>query len=168
TEPDILTSAKGMGNGVPIGLTMAAPEVADTYTGLTFATFGGNPVSCAAASAVIRVIEEQDLRTSAREVGGYLRSRLEELKEKHESIGDVRGMGLMQGLELVKDRKSKAPDAELTTRVLELTKQNGALIGKGGLYGNVIRTGMPLIAAREHVDELAQALDRAFTASAIR
>src|SRR5918911_1488742 len=101
-EPDILTSAKGMANGTPIGLTIATPEVADRYPGLTFATFGGNPVSTAAALATIRVIEEEDLRRNAAEVGAYLRQGLEGLKEKHAIVGDVRGMGLMQGLELVK------------------------------------------------------------------
>src|SRR5690606_23764828 len=89
-EPDIITSAKGMANGIPIGWTIATPEVADAFPGLTFATFGGNPVSTAAALAVIMVIEDNDLRTNARIVGGYLRERLEELKEKHPLIGDVR------------------------------------------------------------------------------
>src|ERR687886_2720570 len=93
-EPDIITSAKGLGNGVPVGMTTATPEVADSYPGLTFSTFGGNPVSMAAALAVIRVIEEEDLRRNAAEVGRHLRSRLEGLKEKHAGIGDVRGMGL--------------------------------------------------------------------------
>src|SRR5207253_2587772 len=156
--PDILTSAKGMANGAPIGLTIATPEVADRYPGLTFATFGGNPVSSAAALATLRVIEEQELRRNAAEVGAYLRLRLEELKEKHPLVGDVRGMGLMQGLELVKDRKTKEPHPHAALQMLEETKRCGVLIGRGGLYGNVIRTGMPLIAGRAHVDELVAAL----------
>src|SRR5438132_9943186 len=106
-EPDILTSAKGMGNGAPIGLTIATPEVADSYPGITFATFGGNPVSTTAALATIQVIEEEDLRRNAAEVGAYLRHGLDGLKEKHPCVGDVRGMGLMQGLELVKVRGTK-------------------------------------------------------------
>lgn len=158
-EPDILTSAKGMGNGAPIGLTIATPEVADSYPGLTFATFGGNPVSTAAALAVIKVVEEEDLRRNAAEVGAYFREGLEGLKEKHPIVGDVRGMGLMQALELVKDRKTKEPHPKAVLEVFEETKRRGVLIGKGGLYGNVIRTGMPLIAGREHVDELIAALD---------
>lgn len=161
-EPDILTSAKGMGNGVPIGLTIATPEVADKYPGLTFATFGGNPVSTAATRAVIEVIERDDLKTNARITGAYLRQRLDELKEKYPVIGDVRGMGLMQGMELVKDRKTKEPHPQAVLQVFEETKRRGVLIGKGGLYGNVIRTGMPLIARPEHVDQLADALDAAF------
>ncbi|HEY0005500.1 MAG TPA: aspartate aminotransferase family protein [Pyrinomonadaceae bacterium] len=161
-EPDIITSAKGLGNGVPIGMTTATPEVADKYPGLTFSTFGGNPVSMAAALAVIKVIEEEDLRRNAAVVGAHLREGLDGLKEKYAVIGDVRGMGLMQALELVKDRETKEPDPQSVLRVFEETKRRGVLIGKGGLYGNVIRTGMPLISNREHVDELIQALDAAF------
>jgi 4-aminobutyrate aminotransferase-like enzyme len=158
-EPDILTSAKGMGNGAPIGLTIATPEVADSYPGITFATFGGNPVSTAAALAVIKVIQEEDLRRNAAEVGAALRAGLEGLQARHPIVGDVRGMGLMQALELVKDRTSKEPHPQAVLDVFEETKRRGVLIGKGGLYGNVIRTGMPLIAKRDHVDELIAALD---------
>jgi 4-aminobutyrate aminotransferase-like enzyme len=163
-EPDILTAAKGMGNGAPIGLTIATPEVADSYPGLTFATFGGNPVSTTAARAVIQVIEEENLRRNAAEVGAYLRRRLEELQEKHLCVGDVRGLGLMQGLELVKDRQTKEPHPQAVLEVFEETRRRGVLIGKGGLYGNVIRTGMPLIANRDHVDELVEALDAGLAA----
>jgi len=162
-EPDILTSAKGMGNGTPIGLTIATPEVADSYTGNTFATFGGNPVSTAAALAVIKVIEEDDLRRNSAEVGSYLRAGLEGLKEKHSIVGDVRGMGLMQGLELVKDRATKEPHPQAVLAVFEETKRRGVLIGKGGMHASVIRTGMPLIADRNHVDELIAALDAGLT-----
>ena len=161
-KPDIITSAKGMGNGVPIGWTIATAEVADKFPGLTFATFGGNPVSTAAALAVIKVIEDEDLRTNARVVGDYFREKLEELKEKHPIIGDVRGMGLMQGIELVKDRETKEPAPEAVLRVFEETKRQGVLIGKGGLYGNVIRTGMMLNSSKDNVDELVRALDAGF------
>ncbi|HEX7175754.1 MAG TPA: aspartate aminotransferase family protein [Pyrinomonadaceae bacterium] len=160
-EPDIITSAKGLGNGVPIGMTTATPEVADKFPGLTFSTFGGNPVSSAAALAVIRVIEEDNLKHNAAVVGGYLRARLEELKEKYPVVGDVRGMGLMQALEFVKDRETKEPHPQAVIHVFEETRRRGVLIGKGGLYGNVIRTGMPLIADKDHVDELCRALDAA-------
>src|SRR5437764_12003856 len=107
--PDILTSAKGMGNGAPIGLTIATPEVADKYPGVTFATFGGNPVSCAAAHAVIDVIENENLVKNCAVVGKHLGERFKQLKEKHQLVGDARGLGLMQALELVKDRKTKEP-----------------------------------------------------------
>lgn len=161
-EPDIITSAKGMGNGVPIGWTIATPEVADAFPGLTFSTFGGNPVSCAAGLAVIKVIEEDDLRTNARVVGDYLLKRVLELQEKYAVIGDVRGMGLMLGIELVKDRKTKEPAPEAVLKVFEETKRRGVLIGKGGLYGNVIRTGMMLNSTTAHVDEMVAAMDAGF------
>ncbi|HLJ53982.1 MAG TPA: aspartate aminotransferase family protein, partial [Chthonomonadaceae bacterium] len=162
-EPDILTSAKGMANGTPIGLTIATPEVADSYPGLTFATFGGNPVSSAAALATIGVIENEGLRQNAAEVGAYLRAALEGLKERQSIVGDVRGLGLMQGIELVKDRATKEPNPSAVLAVFEETKRRGVLIGKGGLYGSVIRTGMPLIAGRAHADELVAALDAGLT-----
>lgn len=163
-QPDIITSAKGLGNGVPIGITVATQDVADKYPGLTFSTFGGNPVSMAAALAVLCVIEEEDLKKNSAEVGGYLREKLEGLKEKYPVIGDVRGMGLMQGLELVKDRQTKEPSPEAVLTVFEETKRRGVLIGKGGLYGNVIRTGMMLNSSKDHVDELIEALDAGFAA----
>jgi 4-aminobutyrate aminotransferase len=162
-EPDIITSAKGMGNGVPIGMTTATPEVADKYPGLTFSTFGGNPVSMAAALAVIKVIEEEDLRHNAAVVGAHLRAGLDGLKEKYQVIGDVRGLGLMQAIELVKDRETKEPDQQSVLRVFEETKRRGVLIGKGGLYGNVIRTGMMLNSTKDNVDELIKAMDYAFS-----
>src|SRR3989442_10394284 len=105
-QPDIITSAKGLGNGVPVGITVATEEVANKYPGLTFSTFGGNPVSMAAALAVNQVIGEDDLKRNAAEAGGYLRQRLEELKGKHSIIGDVRCLGLMRGLELGNDRET--------------------------------------------------------------
>ncbi|MDQ3750247.1 MAG: aspartate aminotransferase family protein [Acidobacteriota bacterium] len=161
-SPDIITSAKGMANGAPIGWTIATSEVADNFPGLTFATFGGNPVSTAAALAVIKLIEDEDLKTNARIVGSYLREKLEELKEKYAIIGDVRGMGLMQGIELVKNRETKEPAPEAVLKVFEETRRQGVLIGKGGLYGNVIRTGMMLNSTRSNVDELITALDKGF------
>ncbi len=161
-KPDIITSAKGMANGAPIGWTIATSEVADKFPGLTFATFGGNPVSTAAAIAVIKMIEDEDLKTNARIVGSYLREKFEELKEKYPIIGDVRGMGLMQGIELVKDRETKEPAPAAVLKVFEETKRQGVLIGKGGLYGNVIRTGMMLNSTKDNVNELVAALDAGF------
>ena len=161
-KPDIITSAKGMGNGVPIGWTIATAAVADKFPGLTFATFGGNPVSTTAALAVIKLIEEEDLRTNCRIVGDYLREKFEELKEKYPIIGDVRGRGLMQAIELVKNRETKEPAPEAVLKVFEETRRRGVLIGKGGLYGNVIRTGMMLNSTKDNVDELVAALDAGF------
>ncbi|MGH9458865.1 MAG: aspartate aminotransferase family protein [Thermoanaerobaculia bacterium] len=161
-QPEVMTFAKGMANGSPIGATIAEPEIADAYPGLTFATFGGNPVSAAAALATIRVIEEDELPRNAAVVGAYLREGLEALKEKYPVIGDVRGMGLMQAIECVEDRKTKTPAPKAVLKVFEETKKRGVLIGKGGLYGNVIRLGPPLIASRSDIDELLGALDHAF------
>jgi 4-aminobutyrate aminotransferase len=162
-EPDLLVSAKGMGNGAPVAVTIATPEVADKYPGITFATFGGNPVSMAAALATLQVIEEEDLKSNARVVGSHLRAGLDALQEKHPLVGDVRGMGLMQALELVRDRKTKVPAPEAVLDVFEETRRQGVLIGKGGLHANVIRTGLPLNASKSDVDQLVSALDRGLT-----
>ena len=158
-EPDIITSAKGMGNGVPIGWTIATPEVADKFPGLTFATFGGNPVSMAVGLAVIKVIEEDDLLTNCRVVGDYFHDQLLGLQQKYPIVGDVRGKGIMQAIEIVKDPKTKEPNPEAVLKIFEETKRQGVLIGKGGLYGNVIRTGMMLNTTKDSVDQLIKALD---------
>lgn len=161
-EPDIMTSAKGMGNGVPIGWTIATEEVANKFPGLTFSTFGGNPVSCAVGLAVIKVIEDDDLRTNCRVVGDYFHDKLVELQQKYPIIGDVRGMGIMQAIELVKDPTTKEPNPAAVLQVFEETKRQGVLIGKGGLYGNVIRTGLMLNSSKDSVDQLISALDAGF------
>ena len=161
-EPDVITSAKGMANGSPIGLTATTPEIASAYPALTFSTFGGNPVTSAAALATIRYIEENDLPRNATVVGGYLRDKLEALKEKYEVIGDIRGMGLMQAIECVTDKASKEPNPKAVLTVFEETRRRGVLIGKGGLKGNVIRIGPPLIASRSDIDQLVEALDQSF------
>ncbi len=163
-EPDIITSAKGLGNGHPVGLTMARPEIADSFQGLTISTFGGNPVTCATAKAVIEVMEEDDLRTNAAVVGKHFREKLEELQQRHPLIGEVRGMGLMQALELVEDRNTKQPAAKETNAVLDECRKAGLLVGKGGLYGNVIRMSPPLNITKADVDEACRMLDKAFAA----
>src|SRR5580692_10475618 len=131
--PDIITSAKGLGNGTPVGLTVARPEIADGLEGATISTFGGNPVAATAAKAVIDFIDENNLLINAAETGAHLRARLEELQAKHPLIGDVRGMGLMQAIELVEDRDSRAPAPEATAALMEAARENRLLIGKGGL-----------------------------------
>jgi 4-aminobutyrate aminotransferase len=161
--PDIMVSAKGMGNGAPVAMTIATPEVADKYPGITFATFGGNPVSMAAAQSTIEVIEEQNLLQNCKNVGAYLGERFAALKEKHQLVGDARGLGLMQAIELVKDRKTKEPAPAAVGKVFEECKKRGVLIGKGGVYGNVIRTGLMLNAGKTQADELADALDAGLT-----
>src|SRR5881296_131403 len=142
--PDIITSAKSLGNGSPVGLTVARPDVADALKGSTISTFGGNPVTATQAKAVIDFIDENKLMINAAETGAYLRGKLEELKAKYSLIGDVRGMGLLQALELVEDRESRKPAADATLALMESTRGNRVLIGKGGTYGNVIRISPPL------------------------
>ncbi len=161
--PDILTSAKGMANGVPVGLTVTTPEIAAGYQGSNIATFGGNPVTSVAARATIELIEEENLRENAHTVGTYFRGKLEELQSKYPLIGDVRGMGLMQALELVKDRKTKEPAPEATNQVMERARHNGLLIGKGGLYGNTLRLAPMLNTTKADVDVAIQILDKSFS-----
>jgi 4-aminobutyrate aminotransferase len=163
--PDIITGAKGLGNGSPIGLTVARPEVADSVKGLTISTFGGNPVTATAAKAVLDFIEAQNLPANCAETGAYLRTGLEELKAKHEMIGDVRGMGLLQALELVEDRRTKAPAAAETALAMEAARENGLLIGKGGMYGNVLRISPPMNVGRADVDQFLTLLDKSLAAA---
>ncbi len=161
--PDIITCAKSMGNGVPVGATITRAELADQFQGLTISTFGGNPVTSVAARAVIEVIEEENLLENCHVVGGYFRQGLEGLKEKYPLIGDVRGMGMMQALELVKDRQTKEPAAEAAGQVMERARDNGLLIGKGGLYGNTIRMAPPMNISKADVDEGIRLLDKSFS-----
>ncbi len=161
-QPDIMTSAKGLGNGLPIGLTIAKPEIADAMKGVTISTFGGNPVAATAAKAVIDYIEEQNLPKNTEEVGAYLKEKLLELHDKYAAIGDVRGMGLLLALELVEDRKTKAPATAMTVKLMEAARENGILIGRGGLYGNVIRLSPPMNIGRGDVDEFIRRLDASF------
>lgn len=160
-EPDIMTFAKGLANGAPVGATVTRAEIAESLRGMTISTFGGNPVSCAAACATLEVIEEENLVENARVMGRRLRAGLEALKEKYPVIGDVRGMGLMQALELVGENKRPAPDA--ASRLLELAKREGLLIGRGGLLGHVIRITPPLNVSAEEVDRALGALDRSLS-----
>jgi 4-aminobutyrate aminotransferase-like enzyme len=161
--PDVITCAKGMADGVPIGATITTKELAAAYRGLTISTFGGNPVTSVAARATIEVIEEENLRENASSVGAYFRQKLEELQEKYPLIGDVRGKGLMQGLELVKDRGTKEPAPEAMAQLLERTRENGLLIGKGGLFGNVVRLSPMLNISKADVDEAVRLLDQSFS-----
>ena len=161
--PDIITCAKGMANGAPVGATITTPELANSFQGLTISTFGGNPVTSVAARATIQVIEEENLLENAAVTGAHLRAGLEELQRKHPLIGDVRGMGLMQGLELVRDRATKEPAPKETVAVMERARDNGLLIGKGGLYGNVIRLAPMLNISKADVDEALRLLDRSFS-----
>lgn len=163
-EPDIMTMAKGMANGFPLGNTITTPDIAESTVGqgLTISTFGGNPVSLAASLATIAVMEKEADPEHCQEVGTHLRAGLERLQGKYPVIGDVRGMGLMQGVEMVTDRESKEPATAAINHLFEETKTLGLLIGKGGLYGNAVRIAPPLTATRDDVDKALEILDIAF------
>ncbi len=163
--PDIITSAKGLGNGAPVGVTVARAEVADAVKGVTISTFGGNPVTATAAKAVLDYIEEKRLPENVTEVGGYLRGKLLEMQEKHPSIGDVRGMGLLQAIEFVEDRKTKKPATALTLEVLEEARRQRIMVGRGGLSGNVVRLSPPMNITKTDVDEFAGRLDASIAAA---
>ena len=162
--PDIITSAKGLANGAPVGLTATRPEIAASFKGLQISTFGGNPVTSVAAKATIDLIEEDRLMDNAATVGAYYREGLESLKEKHELVGDVRGMGLLLAIELVKDRVTKEPAPEATNQFMEECRKRGLIVGKGGLFANVIRTSPPLNIGKSDVDEAIRIMDEALVA----
>jgi 4-aminobutyrate aminotransferase len=159
-EPDIMVMAKGAANGAPVGITIATPEVGESLKGSHLSTFGGNPVTAIAVLATIDVIEKRKLVQNAEKMGMYLRDGLNGLKEKYRAIGEVRGMGLIQGMEIVKGKKEPAPD--FVAEIFESTKEQGLLIGKGGLYGNVIRITPPLTVEKGEIDQAIQVMDRAF------
>ncbi|PIA58073.1 hypothetical protein AQUCO_00500183v1 [Aquilegia coerulea] len=158
--PDIVTMAKGIGNGIPIGAVVTTPEIAQVLTRSSyFNTFGGNPVCTAGAHAVLKVLEKEKLQENAFVVGSYLKQRLTSLQDKYEIIGDVRGRGLMLGVELVTDRQLKTPAKAETVHVMDQMKELGVLIGKGGFYGNVFRITPPLCFTKEDADFLVDAMD---------
>ena len=166
-EPDIMTMAKGIANGMPIGATLATTAIADSWKGGNISTYGGNPLSSTAANATIDVILEEKLPDNAAKMGRILRDGLDALKKKYpRPIGDVRGKGLMQGLELVKDEtvKDRTPAPETAVRLFEETKKRGLLIGKGGLYGNVIRIAPALNIGKADIVEGLRIIDESFTA----
>ncbi|MDQ1336406.1 MAG: 4-aminobutyrate aminotransferase [Thermodesulfobacteriota bacterium] len=151
--PDIMTFAKGTANGSPIGCTIATPEIADAVKGLTFATFGGNPVTMIAALATIEYIEKHHLPENADIQGQLLRDRLTILQKKYSFVGDTRGMGLMQAMEIVEPGPDKRPDPTRTIALIDAARRHGLLVGKGGLYGNVIRIAPPLTINREEMED---------------
>jgi alanine-glyoxylate transaminase/(R)-3-amino-2-methylpropionate-pyruvate transaminase len=162
--PDIVTMAKSIGNGLPCAAVVTRMEVAKAlHQRLHLNTFGGNPLSMAAGLAVLEVIDEEGLQANAKAQGARLKAGLEDLMARHQLVGDVRGMGLMLGMELVEDRKTKTPAKAATATVLEATKRMGLLIGKGGLDGNVLRIKPPLCITAEDVDYALEVMDRALT-----
>ena len=163
-QPDMMVFAKGMANGYAIGAFIAKAEVADAYTGPNISTFGGNPISMTAALANLDYIRKHDLIGNAERMGRILQDGLSELQAKHPLIGEFRGKGLMIGVELVKDRKTKEPAAAEAVRVMELMKDDGVLVGRGGYFNNVLRLTPPLIIGKDDVQRALGALDRALAA----
>ena len=161
--PDFVTMAKGIGNGVPLGAVTTRMEIAQALTQrIHFNTFGGNPVCMAAGLAVLDVIDEDGLQENSRVLGKRLKDGFRALMKSHALIGDVRGMGLMLGVELVRDRGTKQPAKQETLAVLEAAREMGVLIGKGGLDGNVLRIKPPMCITAADADFTLDVLDRAF------
>ena len=159
--PDLMVTAKGIGAGMPVGAVTATEEVAAGWQGKTLSTFGGNPVCMAGMTAALRVMEAENAPARAQARGGQLRAGLDALARRHRWIGEVRGMGLMQALELVEDPASKTPAPGLAARLLEAAKDQGLLVGIGGLHGHVIRLGPSLLIAEDEVDQVLRRLSRA-------
>ncbi|GFR40934.1 hypothetical protein Agub_g1592 [Astrephomene gubernaculifera] len=162
--PDIVTMAKGIGNGLPLAAVVTTPEIAAAMSGrLHFNTYGGNPVCSAGGRAVLRVVDSAGLQAHCGRVGARLLGRLRGLAEKHDVIGDVRGEGLMLGVELVRDRRTKEPAPSETAAVMESMKDLGVLMGKGGLAGNVFRIKPPMCFTEGDADFLAEVMDEALS-----
>ncbi|MCX6355193.1 MAG: aspartate aminotransferase family protein [Candidatus Aureabacteria bacterium] len=162
--PDVIAMAKGIGNGVPLGAVTTTREIAESMRGkVHFNTYGGNPVSMTQGLGVLEVIEKYHYAHNAKVMGDKLIEGLEELQEKHLLIGEVRGKGLMLGVELVKDRKTKEPAPQETLRLMDICKDMGLLVGKGAMAGNVIRVKPPLCIDSGDVDFILGTLDKALT-----
>ena len=162
--PDLVTMAKGIGNGAPLGACTTRPEIARVMKNrIHFNTFGGNPISMTQGLATLEVIDSEGIQENALAVGTHLKDRLLDLQDRQPMIGEVRGMGLMLGVELVRDRHSKEPATDETVLLLELCKERGLLLGKGGLAGNTLRIKPPMCLTRDDADFLVDCLDEVLT-----
>jgi 4-aminobutyrate aminotransferase-like enzyme len=165
-QPDVMTMAKGIANGYPISAVLTTTPIADSWKGGNISTFGGNPITSTAANATIDIITGDKLVDNAAVMGKLLGDGLRALQAKYPLIGEVRGRGLMQGVELVKNEKAgdRTPAAEATLRLFEETKKRGLLIGRGGLYNNVLRVAPPLVVNKSDIEEALKILDESFAA----
>jgi alanine-glyoxylate transaminase/(R)-3-amino-2-methylpropionate-pyruvate transaminase len=160
--PDIVTMAKGIGNGCALAAVVTTQKIAQALASrIHFNTFGGNPVVCAQGRAVLEVIDREGLQANSLRVGAHLKAGFERLASRHSLIGDIRGLGLMLGVELVKDRATKEPAKEECAAVFEACKDMGLLIGKGGLWGNTLRIKPPMIFTTTDADFMLEVLDEA-------
>lgn len=158
--PDIVVLGKPIGNGFPLGAVVCRREIAEAFDGVQyFNTNGGNPVACAAGMAVLDIIDADGLQRNALDMSLALMPKLEELKKRHSIIGDVRGVGLFVGIELVRDHDTLEPAVEETAEVMERCRSNGLLVGKGGQMNNVIRMKPPLCISRDDIDFIVSTLD---------
>ncbi|MBG88309.1 MAG: aspartate aminotransferase family protein [Verrucomicrobiales bacterium] len=161
-QPDIVVMAKGIGNGFPLAAVVTTPEIASSLTSaIHFNTFGGNPFISRVGRAVLEAIDADGLQANSAKVGGYLLEKLDALADKHDLIGHVRGKGLMIGVELVTDRRSKDPATAECAAVWNKAKELGLLVGKGGLFGNTLRIKPPMCVTMEDADFMVDVLDEA-------
>jgi len=159
-EPDILALGKGIGSGIPIAAVVARSKIlASLERGEMSSTTGGNPLSCAGSLAVFEIMEKEKLVEKAGKNGAYLKKKLLALKDKYPVIGDIRGMGLVYGIEYVKDRKTKEPAPDLARGVVLACVENGLMAGKLGLHGNVMRVAPPLVITPAQIDQSVAILD---------
>jgi 4-aminobutyrate aminotransferase-like enzyme len=159
--PDIMVMAKGIAGGFPVGATITTDEIAASWIGNTISTFGGNPVSMAAMCATLEVMAEEEAPARAEARGGQLREGLLELQRLHPWIGDVRGMGLMQAMEIVIDPELREPDPGRTKALLEVCREEGLLLGVGGMWGHCVRIGPSLLVTEDEIAEGLEKLGRA-------
>jgi 4-aminobutyrate aminotransferase-like enzyme len=159
--PDIVTLGKPMGNGHPVAAVVTRSDIVDRFAAETefFSTFGGNPVACAAAMAVLDVLGEERLVENAAAIGETIRAGVRALAGRHPAIGDVRGRGLMIGVELVADPTARTPDAELATRVQDGMRERGVLVGTTARVSNVLKVRPPLVVTRADATLLLQVLE---------
>ena len=156
-EPDLLCIGKGIGSGIPVSCLSARSDLIGVLgTGEMSSTAGGNPVASAAVLAVIEIMKQENLVENSLRMGRFMKSRLEAIQKKSRILGDVRGMGLVMGLELVHDKETKEPAPDLTKQVIDRCAENGLLVGSVGIFGNVIRVAPPLVITE---DEAAESLD---------
>jgi len=166
-EPDIMTLAKGIASGFPLGAFIAREEIADGFRpGEHMSTFGGNPVSCAAGVATIEVLIDEHLPERAARLGGMVKQRLDAFAVECDLIGDVRGAGLMMGMELVRDRATKEPATAEAAAVKRHCRERGVLIGVGGTFGNVVRIQPPLVIGEGELDRAIGVIEEAVTSLA--
>lgn len=158
--PDLMTMAKGIADGFPLGACIAKADIGDSFeVGDHLSTFGGNPVSAAAALANIKVMQRDKLPEKAAEKGAYIMKRLNEMKDEYPIVGDVRGKGLMIGVELVKDQEKKTPAKEETAKIRDMARSEGLLIGSGGVKGCVLRIQPPLVIEKDQIDRALDILE---------